>query len=1081
MSTAMNYNVTNAGDGGGEWDGDIYFIGNGLGYTSCQTIFCLSNANPAAQLNDTGNGSDADPGTIDGSGISCPSYYYNHDSPFSNSGTTYESLAGTNKPWGANAYNFIGQSSCGDDGQAAIWYNLFMGGGGHARSVDYTIDPNMTTSGSMGIEAAIFCGNIDTHSGCPTHKEGLDSPSGRPNNTWSADHGGGNIYYFASGYTVNIAPWPITHFTGNVQSDPIAATGQRFANQGNIVSYARVTRGGCDWANAGHVSTDANGSFDIGSFREFQPICIQSNTQGATAAGPYSWSYGGTYYSNIRPPNYPWPPGTGNDPPNGSNPNTWSSWDSQQVCKTTSCGGYNFYWLPAGVAPITVKSIDAGIFSGGGANAGPGAALHPGDRDDFYMTMSNPYDVNNPNDAITDQIPLNIDPASVVIDSENLYQSGGPPGWRVNTASLLPSGGVPLWLLPYQTAGYCYFLSGYVGHCGNSQNQATFGGGATPPFISLGLNAMPAYSTLQVHWHGTVRAATNQIGVYPGYSNNGDTRYCANPSGVDYANFNTIFTNCQDLNGGFEGVSNFTTTSAGCGMDSTCPTVGNVSDITYRPIPPPTSSLSACIEKNYLGYNDANGTDQRQVGRPPVYTTRCGPGGIGFIQPPPVNYIYLDPGSPGLTGDDNGLISMQPFFSAPTPGYGRTIYDIDDQWAGGGLDSAMEETACSPGYNAANQYVSCTVTGVPNSSQHITWSNFANDGGGWSPVFSFNNDWNNPGAHPIGGCAPNTAQVTAHDDSTNPHQLYAYPSNTICIKHIVISEPGIQVTQNDVDAGASTAQGCQPNPGGPNDRINTNPSTGQYVVSASGALGSFSSNTTTGGNTRGGLTQHHYDLVCLPDVSSTVSAWAASHPSASINSGNIDDSTNVGGTNGYDGYVMKGNVSAGGTFNFGTNATGTTTINRRWTLYVNGNVYINSNINFGPQGSLAIVATGNIMIDHNVTAVSGFLYAGSGTTVSDPTKGTINTCEFPGPGGVGLTLGDPTGYDHLDCDKSTGHPLTITGSLFARHYRFNRTTTDNTPAEIINFNPQLFLYTPPGLSDIGTYTQPTYSLTSPRY
>jgi hypothetical protein len=96
---SFNYDVINTI--GGTWDSDIYFIGGGG--SNCTYVDCVSHPSSddggSVELNDdtVGQNQDTDPGTLDGSdgtndgdgypsGPSCPSYNFNHDSPFASDG-----------------------------------------------------------------------------------------------------------------------------------------------------------------------------------------------------------------------------------------------------------------------------------------------------------------------------------------------------------------------------------------------------------------------------------------------------------------------------------------------------------------------------------------------------------------------------------------------------------------------------------------------------------------------------------------------------------------------------------------------------------------------------------------------------------------------------------------------------------------------------------------------------------------------------------------------------------------------------------------------------------------------------------
>jgi hypothetical protein len=151
-----------------------------------------------------------------------------------------------------------------------------------------------------------------------------------------------------------------------------------------------------------------------------------------------------------------------------------------------------------------------------------------------------------------------------------------------------------------------------------------------------------------------------------------------------------------------------------------------------------------------------------------------------------------------------------------------------------------------------------------------------------------------------------------------------------------------------------------------------------------------------------------------------------------------------------DNYYTTGDINiSGGTIPAGVHVK----------VYVQGNVEISDNIEFGTGATtttdiptLWIIATGSIGIDHNVTRLDG-VYAA---------EQNINTC------------GDTSTTDanfYTDCKSQ----LTINGSLIAdanvyldRTYGTVSKSTTNDPgtnsaAEIINYNPLLFLPTQSGL------------------
>lgn len=137
--------------------------------------------------------------------------------------------------------------------------------------------------------------------------------------------------------------------------------------------------------------------------------------------------------------------------------------------------------------------------------------------------------------------------------------------------------------------------------------------------------------------------------------------------------------------------------------------------------------------------------------------------------------------------------------------------------------------------------------------------------------------------------------------------------------------------------------------------------------------------------------------------------------------------------------------------------------NKKQVLLVEGNVFINGNIQFATNIAstenlpyLFIVARGgNITIADNVTQIDAVLISIPRDTNSDgiPEGGLIDTC-VNGAGAKYTQLSTGICNQHLD----------INGSLIAKEVLFKRTYVNNPgdyqPAETINFPPGLFLSNP---------------------
>jgi hypothetical protein len=131
------------------------------------------------------------------------------------------------------------------------------------------------------------------------------------------------------------------------------------------------------------------------------------------------------------------------------------------------------------------------------------------------------------------------------------------------------------------------------------------------------------------------------------------------------------------------------------------------------------------------------------------------------------------------------------------------------------------------------------------------------------------------------------------------------------------------------------------------------------------------------------------------------------------------------------------------------------------TIYVNGNLYIKSNIKYSYSSiyqipRLNLYVRGNIYIDPNVTELHGVYTAQKTTTAG----GTINTCN---PGTVSAA------QPYATCNKQ----LNVVGAMAAEtQLRLTRTYGNlitaggvtNQPAEIFQYSPELWLAAPAGAS-----------------
>lgn len=146
-------------------------------------------------------------------------------------------------------------------------------------------------------------------------------------------------------------------------------------------------------------------------------------------------------------------------------------------------------------------------------------------------------------------------------------------------------------------------------------------------------------------------------------------------------------------------------------------------------------------------------------------------------------------------------------------------------------------------------------------------------------------------------------------------------------------------------------------------------------------------------------------------------------------------------------------------------------------VYVDGDVYIRGNIEFGTGSytsiedlpNLAIIARGNIYVDSAVTRIDGLYVA---QPLAGGGRGIIYTCAYR-TGTTGHGFGT-SAADNRDIYASCQNQLVVNGSLVARRIKFQRVyeslrnaTFGETPdfqtgagtngAEVINYTPQMWL------------------------
>lgn len=131
----------------------------------------------------------------------------------------------------------------------------------------------------------------------------------------------------------------------------------------------------------------------------------------------------------------------------------------------------------------------------------------------------------------------------------------------------------------------------------------------------------------------------------------------------------------------------------------------------------------------------------------------------------------------------------------------------------------------------------------------------------------------------------------------------------------------------------------------------------------------------------------------------------------------------------------------------------------RINYYINGDLYINSNVRFsGNYASVAdipsfwVVVKGNIFIDPAVAQLDG-VYIAQPTSANPASKGIIYTC-----GNDSTPPFTPLGLDR-DLHNVCNSTLTVNGSITGRQIWLMRTAGDvsSTPAETVNYSPEVWL------------------------
>jgi hypothetical protein len=316
-----------------------------------------------------------------------------------------------------------------------------------------------------------------------------------------------------------------------------------------------------------------------------------------------------------------------------------------------------------------------------------------------------------------------------------------------------------------------------------------------------------------------------------------------------------------------------------------------------------------------------------------------------------------------------------------------------------------------------------------------------------------------------GGNVTNTAKVCWLQYWLTSHPE-ACVSPSTSIKAVRVNDPYVTTDNGDVHAGGGIGTACALNP--PNvassSYLRGNPgASGRYFVSVNGDVG----------RVFGGTGSSDYGAVCRPDIVDSATKQMDKNGFVTYTTGKVDYAS---------GSIVKTPPAARTTLN------GLSGVKNRWTLFVDGDLYITDNITYaggantlGGTASLGVVVTGNLYIGPGVTQLDGFYVVGKkDSTIANKTSaGVVNTCAQFTPSFKTLN----SGLSYNDCNRG----LKINGVLMAKTFRFNRTVRPArdvsgnivNPSEFVDFGTQYFAVTPPGFSDLQKFNPPVYVKEAP--
>ncbi|TAK89032.1 DUF11 domain-containing protein [Patescibacteria group bacterium] len=807
--------------------------------------------------------------------------------------------------------------------------------------------------------------------------------------------------------------------------------------------------------------------------------------QNTCLSPPGSTSSGGTNYNSPSPSSY-----LGN---------------SVNACIINPCGGFNFVYEPIAQNPGITKT----------ASPGTGTSVKPGDRIDYTVTLTNNLDANLPNVRFDDWVPLNMR-QNIAIDGIDLATNNGPTGterpggWSANPygtgLGVCPSLGTPL-----------VYGDGSPTHLASASCATSVGGVNSPPRIAFQLSKMPAYSTLTIRWHGFVKQAKD-VGVYMSTSTG---NYCTTTRfyqgawwlGVDHPEYGAdfsqpgVYAGCENKSVGLQGVTNWAAVqmnnNSAISSLASDPPSSSLSNNTYHPIPGAVS----CVSKSALAEFDPNGTSAGSA---------CGI--------PYQSYIWSE--RTDLPSYSQAIMKIRAF---PDLTAGPIEYYVRDQ-ATSGLSTNM--SAMAGGYQPDRNYnysagddnpggllrwgITCLQRWPENNCAAAATPLESFD----TPEYRFRVAFNNSNNLPYGSVISNNARVCWKEYWLSPVPS-GYPescatSNTVDFRRVKIDQPFYDTALGGIQAGggvsANTAGPCTLDSIG-DYTLKNNPSGGRgngwFMVSTVDpdgpinldSLSGITASGPTAAQCRPDLAQRSESLLVRPGgayrgpARSSFSGSDTSLPD--INNKIMTFNSPSPGSR----FVLGSNTALNGSglTNGSVGSSSDTVINKRWTLYVDGDLYIAGNVRyqdadgnkFGVSPSFGVVVTGNIYVDPAVTRLDGYYYA-QGRTL---TGGTINTCSaqvtppvtagtniktlsrgYKVDGVADLQIPPTAGYSVTQCSNN----LRVNGIMFGRSFRFNRVPKSapdqpSIKSEEIVFSNRLILATPPAFSDLAAqYVRTNY-------